>query len=214
MVVAAFGVKTLVALTPIELPRLGAIRLDGTVFLFAFLLTVFVGVLVGLLPALGASGSDLRGAVQESSQRTAGSHQRTRGVLVVTEVALALVLLISAGLLLKSISHVLSVPVGFDSSHLLTMEVRESGQRFRFDSTQSAREDSARYLFYSEALDAVRQVPGVTAAAFTSLLPLSGNMDTYGVHLETDLDPKLRGHARILRCDEDSASERPLAGCT
>src|ERR1700730_8624732 len=176
MVVAEFGVRTLVALSPPELPRVGAIRLDPTVFAFGLIVTTLIGIIVGVIPAMHASRQDLETSVRESSRRTAGGHQRTRGLLVMAEVALALVLLVSAGLLLRSIERVFAVPVGFDSSHLLTMQVQESGQRFQAD--------SASYRFYSEALDAVRAVPGVSAAAFTALLPLSGETDTYGVHFE------------------------------
>jgi putative ABC transport system permease protein len=178
MLVAEFGVRTLVALSPPELPRVAAIRLDPAVFAFGMIVTTLIGIVVGVIPAMHASRQDLQAGVRESSRRTAGGHQRTRGLLVMAEVALALVLLVSAGLLLRSIERVFAVPVGFDSSHLLTMQVQESGQRFHAD--------SASYRFYSEAIDAVRAVPGVSAAAFTALLPLSGDIDTYGVRFEID----------------------------
>ncbi|HEY5062993.1 MAG TPA: ABC transporter permease, partial [Gemmatimonadaceae bacterium] len=187
MALAVFGVRALVALSPPELPRLSAIRLDGVVFSLGMMATTLIGVLVGILPALSASRQDLQAAVQEASRRTAGGHQRTRGALVVAEVALALVLLVSAGLLLRTIARVFAVSVGFQSSGLLTMQVQETGQQFRAD--------SARWRFYAEALDAVRAVPGVTAAAFTSLLPLSGDIDTYGVHFESDREQKDDGAA-------------------
>src|SRR5439155_22839896 len=84
------------------------------------------------------------------------------------------------------------------SSRLLTMQVQESGQRFQSEGSKassSAMADRARYRFYSDALDAVRAVPGVAAAAFTALLPLSGDVDTYGVHFESDRGPKEDGAA-------------------
>jgi len=99
-------------------------------------------------------------------------------VLVVSEVALALVLLVSAGLLLRSIERLFGVPPGFDPSHLLTMEVQETGHRFD--------DDSVRYRFLDQGLEAVLQVPGVKSAAFTTLLPLSGDTDVYGVEFEGD----------------------------
>ncbi len=195
MVVAALGVRAIVALSPPALPRIGAIRLDGAMFLFGLVITTIIGLAVGLLPALSIASRDLHSGTKESSPRTSGNHQRTRGALVVAEVSLALVLLVSAGLLLKSISHVFAVPVGFDSSHLITMQVQESGNQFQSDSTTNSRVDSARYKFYAEALEAVRRVPGVTAASFTSLLPLSGEFDTYGVHFEDALDASNDGAA-------------------
>jgi putative ABC transport system permease protein len=187
MFVAAFGVRTLVALSPPGLPRIDAIHLDVSVFVFGLIVTTVIGVLVGVIPALHASRADLLVGLQQSSQRASVSHQRTRGVLVVAEVALALVLLVSAGLLLRSIERVFAVAVGFDSSRLLTMRVQETGHRFDADTVRSR--------FFSDALTAVSGVPGVTAAAFTSLLPLSGDIDIYGVHFENDHEPKDDGAA-------------------
>jgi putative ABC transport system permease protein len=195
MFVAEAGIHAIVALSPPELPRADAIRLDGTVFAFGLLLSTIVGVVAGILPAIGATGHDLHRGTRESSTRTTGSDRGARGALVVTEVALALVLLVSAGLLLKSINHVLAVRVGFDSSNLVTMQVQQAAPRLQPDSAAELRIDSARNLEWSDALDAVRRVPGVTAAAFTSLLPLSGDMDTYGVHFEGDNDSKDDGAA-------------------
>ncbi len=173
IVVAKFGVRILVALSPPELPRVGAIHVDNAVLLFAFAITTLVGLVVGVMPALHASQSDPHTTLQRSSRNTAGSHQFTRRTLVISEVAIALVLLVSAGLLLRSIKRVFAVPPGFDPSHLLTMQVQEYGHRFD--------KDTARAQFFEQALEAVRQVPGVTQAAFTSQLPLSGDFDSYGV---------------------------------
>jgi putative ABC transport system permease protein len=177
MVIAAFGVSALVALSPPGLPRASAIGVDGTVFAFAFGITTLVGLLVGLIPALHASRADLRTGLQQSSRHTAGGHQLTRRILVVAEVALALVLLVSAGLLLRSMQRLFAVDPGFDTSRLLTMQVQTSGHRFDKDTT---------HRFFAQSLEAVRQVPGVTAAAFTSQLPLSGDLeDGYGTHFES-----------------------------
>lgn len=178
MVVAAFGVSALVALSPPGLPRASAISVDVTVFVFAFGITTLVGLLVGLIPALHASRGDLHTGLQQSSRRTAGGQQLTRRMLVVAEVALALVLLVSAGLLLRSMQRLFAVDPGFDTSHLLTMQVQTSGQRFDEDAT---------HRFFAQSLEAVSRVPGVTSAAFTSQLPLSGDLeDGYGVHLESN----------------------------
>jgi putative ABC transport system permease protein len=176
MVVAINGVRVLVALSPAELPRVAAIRLDSTVFAFALGLTTLVGLVVGLIPALHASRSSPQGGLQQISRRTAGGYQWTRRTLVVSEVALALVLLVSAGLLLRSLQQLFAIAPGFDASHMLTMQVQESGHRFDADSD--------RDRFFSQGLEAVRQVPGVTAAAFTSQLPLSGDYDSFGVEFE------------------------------
>jgi putative ABC transport system permease protein len=178
MIVAQFGVQALVALSPTELPRLNAIRVDGAGFAFALGITTLIGLAVGLIPALHAAGGDLHTAVQQSSGRTAGSHQLTRRVLVVAEVAIALVLLVSAGLLLRSLQRLFAIDPGFDASHLLTMQVQESGHQFD--------NDSAKDRFFTRALEAVRQIPGVSAAAFTSQLPLSGDFESYGIQFARD----------------------------
>jgi putative ABC transport system permease protein len=178
LVVADFGVCALVALSPPGLPRVGAIRLDAAVFAFAFIVATLVGLVVGLIPAIHASRTDPSSGLQQSSRRTAGSHQWTRRALVVAEVALALVLLVTAGLLLRSIQRLFGVAPGFDPSQLLTMQVQEAGHRFE--------DGTVRSQFFAQVLQAVLQVPGVKSAAFTSLLPLSGDTDTYGVEFESD----------------------------
>ncbi|MEP6573329.1 MAG: ABC transporter permease [Gemmatimonadota bacterium] len=187
LLVAIAGVRALVALTPAGLPRTGAIRVDGTAFAFGMVVTTIVGLIVGLIPAMQASRKGLHGGLQRGSSRSAGGHRTTRRALVVAEVALALVLLVSAGLLLRSIGQIFAVPVGFDASQLLTMQIQETGQRFQTD--------TARSRFYRDALEAVHGVPGVTAAGLTSTLPLSGDLDVYGVHFESDQGPADDGGA-------------------
>jgi predicted permease len=178
MLVAQAGVRALIALSPADLPRLNAISVNATVFAFALGVTALVGVVVGLIPALQASRGDLHTRVQQTSTRSAGGHQWTRRALVVGEVAIALVLLVGAGLLLRSLGRLFAIDPGFDASHVLTMQVQESGHRFD--------DDSARAAFFTLALEAVHQVPGVATAAFTTQLPLSGDYDSYGVQFEAD----------------------------
>src|SRR5205085_11315235 len=118
MVVAEIGVGVLVALSPPGLPRASAIGVDGTVYAFALGITTLIGLAVGLIPALQVSRGDLQIGLQQCSRRTAGGHQLTRRTLVVAEVALALVLLVSAGLLLRSLQRLVAIDRGFDTSHL------------------------------------------------------------------------------------------------
>ncbi|MGH7593310.1 MAG: ABC transporter permease, partial [Gemmatimonadales bacterium] len=118
--------------------------------------------------------------LQQGSRRTIAGQRLTRGALVIAEVALALVLLVGAGLLLRSLQRLFAVAVGFDSSGLLTMQVGGAGR--------PSDSDTARYRFFLQALAEVRRVPGVTDAAFTSQLPLSGDLAGYGVRFEVDHD--------------------------
>ncbi len=178
MMVAGFGVRALVALSPLGLPRVNAIRFDGVVFAFTFAITALIGLVIGLIPALHSSWGDLRLGLQQSSRRTAGGQQLTRRSLVVAEISIALVLLVSAGLLWRSLERLFATDPGFDASHVLTMQVQESGHQFDTD--------GVRDRFFTQALEAVRQVPGVTAAAFTSQLPLSGDFESFGVQFQLD----------------------------
>jgi putative ABC transport system permease protein len=177
LIVAWFGVRALVALSPPGLPRPHAIRLDQASFAFAFGVTTMVGLLVGLLPALDASRREWSLGLGRMSRRATGGRRLVRRALVVTEVALAFVLLVGAGLLWRSLERLLAVPPGFDPSHVLTMQVQEVGYRYNAD--------PARLQFYLRALEAVRAVPGVTSAAFTSQLPLSGDSDSYGALIQS-----------------------------
>jgi putative ABC transport system permease protein len=176
VVVAVLGVRALVALSPPGLPRLGAIGVDGAVFAFGLGITTLIGLGFGAIPALRAMRSDPRRALQDGSRRTAGGHRRTRAALVVAEVAFALVLLVSSGLLLRSLARLLAVEAGFDSSRLLTMQLPTSGHRFD--------DDDSQHRFFAQALAAVQRLPGVTAAALTSQLPLSGDFELYGLHFD------------------------------
>jgi putative ABC transport system permease protein len=176
MAVAAVGVRALVALSPPGLPRTGAIHVDGAVFAFALGITTLIGLASGLIPALQAARGEQHEGIQHGTRRTAGGHRRTRSALVIAEVALALMLLVSSGLLLRSLQRLFAIPVGFDASRLLTMQVQTASHRLD--------DDSATRRFYAAALAAVRQVPGVTDAALTSQLPLSSDDDEYGAHFE------------------------------
>ena len=179
LVVASVAVRLLITLSPPGLPRIDAIHVDGTVLLFALLVSIVTGSLVGIAPAIYASRRDLNAVLQQNSQRTTGKHEFTQRNFVVAEVALALVLLVSAGLLLRSLRALLAVPPGFDSSHVLTMQVQTFGRKYD--------DNRIRYQFFENALNAAKAVPGVSVAAFTSQLPLSGDSDVYGAHFDGDV---------------------------
>jgi len=177
LLIANAGVGALVALAPPELPRAGAIRVDLAAFVFAFAVAAFVGLVTGVAPALQVARLAPGDGIQRASARIGGGHQTARRVLVVAEIALALVLLVGAGLLLRSLTRLFSIAPGFAPSHVLTMQVQSSGQRVAAPANT--------HRFFSAALEAVRAVPGVEAAGFSSQLPLSGSRDSYGVHFES-----------------------------
>ena len=196
---ATAGVRALSALSPSGLPRLDAIAVNGTAFAFAFGITALVGLLTGLIPAVHISRGEMHTSLEQTSRRTAGTHSFTRRALVVTEVALALVLLIGTGLLLHSMRRLLAVNPGVGTSHLLTLQVQTSGHQFDDLPSAPTAGSDARRRFFRDALDAVHHVPGVEAAAFTSALPLSDDpswVTLYGAHFEGD-DPQ--GGRNVIR---------------
>jgi putative ABC transport system permease protein len=175
--IAQLGVRTLIALSPAELPRLSAIDIDAGVFGFTFAVATLIGLLLGVLVALHASRRPAGATLHRRSSRMAGGDQRARSGLVIAQVALAVVLLISGGLLLHSLERLFAVDPGFHAPQLLTMQVQVSGRRFE--------DSAATHRFFRHAQEAVRSVPGVISAAFTSQLPLSGEYQAYGASLES-----------------------------
>jgi putative ABC transport system permease protein len=179
LVVAVLGLRALVVLSPAELPRVAAIGIDSSMFAFALVVTTIVGVASGLAPAIQAMRVNPGEDLQQVSRRTIGGLGHTRAALVSSEVAIALVLLVSSGLLLRSVERLFAVDVGFNSSNVLTMQIQATGHRFDAE--------GATGRFFEQALENVKHVPGVTNAAMTSQLPLSGDADVYGLFFEPEV---------------------------
>jgi putative ABC transport system permease protein len=173
LLLALWGVDALVALGPESLPRLNEVHADASVFGFALLLSTLTGVLFGLAPALKASRPELEETLREGGRgSTAGrNRQRLRGLLIVSETALALVLLVCAGLLVKSFVRLVRVDPGFKPENVMTLGVSLTVQKYK--------EPTRRVAFVEQALERVRAVPGVSQAAFAARLPFS-NSDTLG----------------------------------
>jgi len=188
--VAYAGVGTLLSLSPLRFPRLESVRVDGAVLTFAILMTTMIGMVVGLVPALQAGGAQ-PDAFLRTSRTVAGGHRRTRAALVIAEMALAIVLLVCAGLLVRSLQRLFAVDSGFDPSGLLTMQVQISARQF--DSP------GATHRFFDRTLEAVRRVPGVKAAAFTSQLPFSSDFEKYGTRFESSPTESLEDDHSALR---------------
>jgi putative ABC transport system permease protein len=181
LAIAQWGLQALLALIPkaAPLPRMESIRIDAPVFLFALGLTFCTTLLVGLLPALRLSRIDLLDALKQGTSRTGvGGNRRVRQSLMVAEIALALMLSVGAGLLLRSFQRLTSVNLGFRTDNLVTMRV------FVMDNTDDVPK-RARYL--ENLVSAVRGVHGVDAAGFTHFLPLmdrvSGSCFALGARL-------------------------------
>jgi predicted permease len=163
---AVWGVRALHALEPGTIPRLDEIAVDGSAFAFALVLSVATGLLFGLVPAGRILSYDLRGGLAEGGRGMAGhrSAGRTRGLLVLAEVALACVLLVGAALLLRSFVGLQGVDPGFAPGGILTARV--TLPRSRYD-------DPARQAAFTDALlERMRGLPGVGSAALASHAPL------------------------------------------
>jgi predicted permease len=177
LLLAYWGIDLLVALTPGDVPRLNEIGLHAPVFIWTLLVSILTGVLFGLAPALQASKPDLNESLKESGRTSAGlERSRLRNLLVVSEVALALVLLICAGLMIKSFMRLQQVSPGFEPKNLLTMNI--SLPRQKYPEAQQANG------FYNQLFERVRAVPGVEAVGGIDPLPLSDSNGTTGFVVE------------------------------
>jgi putative ABC transport system permease protein len=175
LVLGYFGVRALLAINPVDIPRLGehgsAVSLDWRVLAFTLGVALLTGILFGLIPAFSASRTDLSVTLREGSSRTGSGFRqnKARSILVVTEMALALILLVGAALLIRTFATLRSVKPGFDAHNVLTMEMSLSGARFEKTAgvAQAVREVELR----------VDAMPGVDSIASTCCLPLMGGVD-------------------------------------
>jgi predicted permease len=163
--IAKWGVAAVLAAAPGTLPRVENIGVNVPVVLFALGVSIIVGIVFGLFPALKSSKTDLQTGLKEGGRNLAGGHQPTQNLLVVLQVALALVLLTGGGLLLRTIRNLWAVSPGFDAQHVFTFQVGLS----RAAVNTSPRVRSA----YRELTERIRRIPGVEAADITALVPLS-----------------------------------------
>jgi predicted permease len=166
------GVRVLIAIAPPELPRLHEVHPDLTIVIFTALVSIAAGVLVGVAPAIAAGRSNVQGVLKDASRGVAGGvlRQRLRAALVIGEIALAVVLTIGAGLLLRSFVTLLNVDPGFRAEHLLTLQIQLPARLGSPD---------ARGVFYGTMFERVKALPGVIAAGGTTRLPLgSTNVNT------------------------------------
>ena len=173
---AIWGVDLLVALKPENLPLLETIRVDGRVLLFTLGVSVLTGVVFGLAPVWQAARVNVNDALKEGGRGSAGAaRHRLRSALVVGEIALALLLLVSAGLLIKSFWQLRNVKPGFNPDNLLTMRIELPEARYR--------EIPAQTQYRRAMLDEVNSLPGAQAALISEL-PMTGDLLTHDFAVE------------------------------
>ncbi len=189
-------IAVLPSLAPADIPRIDEVALDGLVMVFALALSLVTGLLFGLAPAVHGAGVNLVRSLNEGSARSGGGFRllrgnRTRSVLAVAEIALALVLLVGAALLIRSFVTLVDVDPGYDPSNVLTTSLNLPQGKYDADT---------RTAFLTQLLERVEQAPRVEAAGIVSFLPLTSGEARVIVHVEGQPAP-----ARI----EDRPTARP-----
>ena len=199
---AFLSVDTLNLLSQRVLPRAEDIRVDHTVLMFTFALATLTGILFGLAPAVQGSAVDLNEGLKESGRSAeSGGRHRLRAALVVAEVALSLMLLVGAGLMVKSVYRLLNVEAGFDAQRVLTMQINLPAQKY-IDPELERQFSPSAYVrstrFFKDVLDRVRPIHGVRAAGAINGLPLMGEIwGKYVTFFDRPLPPDVRGLSPI-----------------
>ncbi len=183
LLIGVWAMDGLIALAPQNTPRLDQVRMNTTVLIFTLCTSLLTGLLFGLFPALHASRADLNSTLKEGGRSIAGSsRERMRKVLLVAEVALALVLLAGAGLMLRTVSQLTRVDPGFNAERLLTTQ---------FTLPANTYNEETRRAFYRECLGRVEAVPGVISAALTLSLPIDGsNWNSVFIAIDKPVPPR------------------------
>jgi putative ABC transport system permease protein len=183
LLLGVWGMDALAASSAVNLPPLVEVKLDWMVFGFTLGATILTSLVFGLLPALRFSRLDLNDALKDGS-RTAGagrSSQRLRSALVVTQMALALVLMVGAGLMARSFLNMRGVEPGFDERNVLTLEYRVPRNKYP--------EPEQQWRFHEQVVARVQALPGVESAAVVGAIPYSGNVGGAGFTLPERATP-------------------------
>jgi putative ABC transport system permease protein len=162
----AIGLLRAAVADQLPIQRLEMVAIDGWVLAFTVGVSILSGLFFGLIPALTASGSDLTEALKQGGRSgSAGRGKRTRSAFVVVEIAMALVLLVGAGLLIRSFAQIVRIDPGFDAERIATMDVGLPGGRY---------DNPRRVAFFRNLFEQIDRLPGVEASGGTSFLPLAG----------------------------------------
>src|SRR5262249_34777717 len=178
LLLAMWGVSLVESFGSQAKPLMARVEIDTRVLGFTIVVSVLSGIVFGLIPAFNASNPHLNETMKEGGRGSGAqtSHNRLRGMLVMSEVAMALVLLISAALLIKSVIRLRNVNPGFEAANRLTMNVSLPVAKYPKPQQWIA--------FYNQLGNRLDSLPGVKAAGFTSVLPFSGNFDGRGLSVE------------------------------
>ena len=214
LLVAQLGIYAVRAMNPGNIPRLEEIAINGGVLFFTLGVSVATGILFGVAPVWRAIKVDLNTSLKaggRSGQSDGGLHFRRnslRGLLVVSELALSLMLLIGAGLLIRSFVRLQSVPPGFTTEHVLTMDVAAAGKKYQND-----KDDKPIINFYKEVESRVAHLPGVVSEGTVSALPLTGEVGWGQINVEGYTPPpgqELQADVRVASTDYFRTMKIPL----
>ena len=166
LLLAFWGTNLLFSLNPSAVPGVKELKLDAWMLGFALLTSLLTGVLFGLAPAWQISGSGLRASLQNSERGYSGGTRRLSSALIVTEITLALILLVGAGLLIKSFWRLVNVETGFEARHVLTMQLQLPEKEYA--------EKPRVVAFYDQLAQRIQTLPGVQAVGLVNELPMTG----------------------------------------
>jgi len=199
LLLAALAVPALLALSPPDIREFKQIGINREVLAFSFLASLVCGVVFGLIPALQSSRSHPNESLKEGERGSTGNPGRTRSALVIAEVGLSLVLLVGAGLLVKSFARLMEVNAGFDPDHLLT-----------FNLALPSSADRVRQLaFYQQVVQRLQALPGVQAVGAVSRLPLAGGNSSRSFNVP-GVEKDYSADIRVSTPDYFSAMRIPL----
>jgi predicted permease len=181
LVIAQAALQVFRSINPGNIPRLDAISLDGTVLIFTFAVSVLTGLLFGLAPALRAARQDLNLALKAGGRNTQGeggfgSRRRLRSLLVVSEVAISLMLLVGAGLLIRSFVRLQNVPPGFEPDGVITMRAGPTARQFA--------DRNAALAYHRDIAEKLAAVPGLTMRGAVSVLPFTSSIGWGSMSIE------------------------------
>jgi len=190
VLLAILGVRILLAAMPGSLPRSENIGVNTPVMLFTFVVSIAVGIFFGLAPALTSSKADLQTALKDGGRGFTSPHNRAQSSLVIVQVALTVVLLVSAGLLFRTIRQLWKVNPGFDTEHVIAFKVGVSRSL-----TTTA---SSTRIAYQQLIERIREIPEVQAADFTDTVPLSGQGGTIPFWIGAQKPASLQAAPRVV----------------
>src|SRR5882757_5586726 len=187
--IAFFGIKSVLAAMPEILPRSADVGVNAPVLLYTLAVSLLVGILFGLAPALRSWSADPQASLKEGGRGSSVAHRRTQSGFIVMQVALTLVLLVGAGLLLRTILHLWNVNPGFDTKNVIAFKVGVSHSL--------TKTPSSTRVTYQQLIERIRHIPGVQAADFTTSIPLTGQGGYLPFWLDSQKPDSLQGAPRL-----------------